>query len=89
MNNKWDDVTAKGTFARSYISAGTLPPSSVTNFSPNVSEDDGGGSIGKVMFVCIDYNNASENFGLFAATTINPFKIAKVLAQNQGYFVID
>ena len=78
------------TFARSYISAGTLPPSSVTNLLPNVGEDAGsGGSIGKVMFASIDYNNASENFGLFAATTINPFKIAKVLAQNQGYFVID
>ena len=35
------------------------------------------------------YVNASENFGLFAATKINPFKVGKDLAQNQGFFVID
>lgn len=83
-------VTAKGIFARSYIAAGTLPPSSMTNFLPDVGEDaGGGGSIVKVKFSGIDYDNASENFGLFAATTIKPFKVGKFLAQNQGFFVIE
>ena len=82
-------VTAKGIFARSYIAAGTLPNSPLTNFLPNVGEDSNqGGTINKMKITEIDYLNNGNQFGLYAATEIKPFKIGKNLAQNQGDFVI-
>jgi len=79
----WDDkegvgdiksVTAKGRFAGSYICAGTLVYTSetsdaLTNKLPYINS----GSIGKVKFGSIEFE-AAENFGLFAATEIKPFK---------------
>ena len=48
---------------------------------------DEGGTIAKVKFGDIDYYNASDYFGLFAATEIKPFKIGNDLAASEGYFI--
>ncbi|MBN1846388.1 MAG: hypothetical protein JW810_11935, partial [Sedimentisphaerales bacterium] len=82
-------VTAKGTFAGSYIAAGILPNSPLTTFLPDVGEDSvEGGTIGKIKFAAIDYLNGGTAFGLYAATEIKPFKVGTELAQSQDDFVI-
>jgi len=81
-------VTAKGTFARSYIVAGTLPNTSLTSYLPGVGQTASTGYIGKVKFGNINYNDANDYFGLFAATEIKPFKIGKNLAVSKGMFVV-
>jgi len=82
-------VTVKGTFSRSYIVAGTLPDTSLTSYLPNVGQMASTGYIGKVKFGNINYDDADDYFGLFAATEIKPFKIGKSLAVSQGMFVIE
>jgi len=82
-------VTVKGTFSRSYIVAGTLPDTSLTSYLPNVGQMASTGYIGKIKFGNINYDDADDYFGLFAATEIKPFKIGKSLAVSQGMFVIE
>ena len=87
-----DSVTAKGEFARSYICAGVLPIAPLTESSlldvalPYTTKS---GVIGKIKFGNIDYVNASDDFGLYAASSIKPFKMGKETAQSQGYFKIE
>ena len=85
-------VVAKGMFARSYIGAGSLPSSPLTDsvqLSVGLPYNGSYGNIGKVKFGSVDFNNASQDFGLFAATDIRPFKIGKDKAQSQGYFLME
>ncbi|KPK77737.1 MAG: hypothetical protein AMJ79_02260 [Phycisphaerae bacterium SM23_30] len=72
-------VFVKGTFSESYISAGVLPPvPDLLIVLPNVVPPYTGlgytGNIGKVRFGAID-QNATDDFGLFAATNIKPVKV--------------
>jgi len=82
-------VTVKGTFSRSYIVAGTLPDTSLTSYLPNVGQMASTGYIGKIKFGNINYDDAEDYFGLFAATEIKPFKVGRYPAVSQGMFVIE
>jgi hypothetical protein len=84
-------VRVGGQFARSYVCAGVLPYTSATvadlpDMQPLVGEY---GSIGQVRFGSVDYYNASEDFGLFAATEIKSFKVGKKPGQTAGYFHLE
>ncbi len=84
-------VSAKGTFARSVLAAGVLPDLPRTQaadldaFLPYVGT---GGSIGSVRFGQIDHD-ASDPFGLFAASAIRPFRDGSQLAQTTGMFHVE
>jgi len=85
-------VSAKGIFARSYICAGALPNSPLTDTATldvGLPYTGNYGSIGKVKFGGIDYLNATDDFGLFTVTPIKPFKVGKVVAEPRDYFRID
>ena len=69
-------VTAKGTFAQSYVAAGVLPSTPLTDFLPDVGQAEDFGNIGKIKFGAVDLNSPND-FGLYAATEIKPFKIGK------------
>lgn len=74
-----NQVTANGTFIGSCISAGVLPPvSSLPVVLPGVQPPYTGlghsGNIGKVKFGAID-QNATDDFGLYAANEIKPVQI--------------
>jgi hypothetical protein len=81
----------KGEFIRSYIGAGVLPVSPLTSASlPDIGLPQAGlsGTIGKVKFGGVSLDTTVD-FGLFAATEIEPFKIGKVLAESIQNFKID
>ena len=74
-------VSVSGSFNESYISAGVLPPvPDLQDVLPGVQPPYTGlghtGSIGKVKFGAVD-QNATADFGLFAATDIMPIKVGK------------
>ncbi|KPK75312.1 MAG: hypothetical protein AMJ79_11610 [Phycisphaerae bacterium SM23_30] len=75
-------ISAKGMFADSYISAGVLPSApDIQAILPGVSPPYSGfgftGEIGKVKFGSLD-QNASDEFGLWAAGPITLFKAGGV-----------
>jgi hypothetical protein len=84
-------VIAKGEFARSYICAGKLPYTSDTMTALPSDQDFTGnfGSIGKVKFGSIAYQEANENFGLYTVNGIKPFKVGKDEVESKDYFVVD
>ncbi len=81
-------VSAKGQFARSFISAGYLPESPDTSSLPHVAESADFGSISKVVFASKD-PNPTFDYGIFAVTEIKPFKIGKEPAQTDGFFKVE
>jgi len=84
-------VSAKGTFARSYIGAGVLPHSALTDsasLDSSLFEPSPSGVISGIKFGAIDYFNASEEFGLYAVNEIKPFKIGKTPVADTGFFVL-
>jgi hypothetical protein len=81
-------ISAKGEFARSFISAGYLPSSVETSSLPSVDTSADFGSIGAVKFGSVDPDPTFE-FGLFAVTDIKPFKIGKEPAQTEGLFQVE
>jgi len=87
-----EKVSVKAWFIRSYIGAGVLPVSPMTNAvltSVGVPEVGLSGSIGKVKFGRIDFDTDTD-FGLYAATSIKPIKVGKItISQSTGYFDFD
>ena len=84
-------VSAKGTFARSYIGAGVLPHSPLADnaaLDSSVFEPMPSGMISNVKFGAVDYYHATNEFGLYAAIAIQPFKIGKIQAADTGLFVL-
>jgi len=82
-----ESVFSKGIFARSFIGAGTLPNAPLTSQLPDVGETVTG-VIGKIKFGGID-PYASFDYGLFAAGSIEPVRIAKtVTSESIGHFCI-
>ncbi|MCP4707019.1 MAG: hypothetical protein GY869_00210, partial [Planctomycetes bacterium] len=74
-------VSVSGNFFGSFISAGVLPPvPDLQDVLPGVQPPYTGlgytGNIGKVKFGAVD-QNATADFGLFAATDILPIKVGK------------
>lgn len=68
-------VTARGTFADSYIFAGVLPETEQTQSLPATGQmGEAGGVIGKVYFGEID-RNANDYFGLAAAKKIKQVRV--------------
>ncbi|MCF7956842.1 MAG: SBBP repeat-containing protein [Phycisphaerae bacterium] len=81
-------VSVSGLFASSYLLAGTLPEVPLTFDSPYDKPYYADfGSIGQVKFGDVNYDS-HEVFGLFAATSIKPFKIGKDTATPQNNFNI-
>ena len=80
-------LAAKGTFRLSYVGAGTLPPSELTEpYLPNLPIEFG--SIDKIKFGDIDFD-AAVDFGLYAVNSISPFKIANEIVEPTGSFQIE
>ncbi len=84
-----NSVFAKGMFSGSYISAGALPFSPLTNTLPNAGTFMDSGSVHKLKFGSIDYDNNGDPFGILAATEIKPFKVGRLVQGPQDDFIIN
>lgn len=82
-----DSLAVKGSFARSYVAAGTLPLSPLTQ-DYQFDYPASNGTIAKVKFGAVDFQ-ANDNFGLYAATAIQSAKIGKNNAQSNGQFELE
>jgi len=80
-------VVAKGTFAESYVAAGTLPSAPLTNFLPSVGEAEDFGAIGKVSFGIVNPISA-DDFGIFAATDIKSVKVKNGPSETESQFIV-
>ena len=87
-NGDVKSVSAKGTFASSYVLAGVQPPNLTIDPAPAQDQPITQGLIGKVKFGSIDFDAGPDKFGLYAYDPISPYKLGKELITERDNFQI-